>query len=71
MAPSEGNWELFSSLAPQQDVRNVTLCKMGPVQMLEGTLAATAFPKLKLKLTARVFKNSGLKLSVLAFKTFT
>lgn len=38
--------------------------------MLEGTLAAIAFAKLKLKVTARAFKKSGLKLSILAFKPF-
>lgn len=35
---------------------------MGPVQVLEGTLAAIAFGKLKLQVIARAFKNSGLKL---------
>lgn len=34
-----------------------TCCKMGPVQKLEGMLAAIAFAKLKLKVTARDFKN--------------
>lgn len=38
--------------------------------MLEGTLAAIAFAKLKLKVAARASKNSGLKLSILAFKSF-
>lgn len=43
---------------------------MGPAQMLEGTLGAIAFAKLKLKVTAGAFKNSGLKLSILGFKSF-
>lgn len=38
--------------------------------MLEGTLGAIAFAKLKLKVTAGAFKNSGLKLSILGFKSF-
>lgn len=57
-------------MALQEDVRNAIQCKMGPVQMLEGTLAAIAFAKLKLKVTARAFKDSGLKLSILGFKSF-
>lgn len=40
---------------------------MGPVQKLEGMLAAMAFAKLKLKITARDFKNSSLKLNIVAF----
>lgn len=48
-------------------MRNSTYCKMGPVQKLEGMLAAIVFAKLKLKVTARDFKNSTLKLNILAF----
>lgn len=62
--------ELFSSLALQKDVRNATQCKMGSAQILGGTLAATPFAELKLEVTARAFNNSGLKLSILAFKSF-
>lgn len=48
-------------------MRNSTYCEMGPVQKLEGMLAAMAFAKLKLKITARDFKNSSLKLNIVAF----
>lgn len=46
---------------------------MGPVQKLERMSAAVTFAKLKLKVTARAFKNSTLKLNILAlsFKYLT
>lgn len=67
MATHEEKLQLFSSSALQEDVRNSTSCKTAPVQQFEGMLAASAFAKLKLKVTARDFKNSALKLNILAF----